>query len=307
MSTSNATQTAAKAFIGRELGTVTVVSLVGAGAAGMVFMGFQRTLKRQVAVKILPKGKTSAVQDSEKFLAEAEIVAGLSHPNIIPIHEVGESDDCFFQVIQIVKGDDLEKVIKKIRNHPIPRKRLLPVKEAVRICLGVLDGLAYAHEEGVVHNDIKPANILLEQRQKRPLIADFGIASFLRKSTDTDDNLLGTPLYMAPEYVMGGEYDGRADLYSVGVMLFQMLSEELPLREKDPVSLLTLKMRDPQRVFTHRPLEVSPVIDRPLDSIILRAIAPQPAERYRDGSAFAQDLRTYLELHHSSDSSEVSL
>jgi eukaryotic-like serine/threonine-protein kinase len=168
-----------KAFIGRELGTVTLLKVLGQGANGVVFAAFQRTLKRQVAVKVLPKSEALRQTSRELFLQEAEMVAALNHPNIIPIFEMGEAADCYYQVMQLVQGSDLETIIEKRLNNPLPTRRSLSVADSLNIMAQVLDGLGYAHDEGVIHQDIKPSNTLIEERSRRPLIADFGIATTL--------------------------------------------------------------------------------------------------------------------------------
>jgi len=284
---------AASRFIGRDLGTVTILSVLGTGMSASVYLGFQRTLRRQVAVKILAKTDTMHSRYAEQFRSEAEIVSNLAHPNIVPVHEIGESDDCFFHVMQVVKGESLLSLIAQRRNHPLPAHRLLPIERTIEICCGILDGLAYAHEEGIIHRDIKPANILIETRSGRPLIADFGIARTLRSVQTDGDTILGTPLYMAPECVAGSETDHRSDLYSVGVMLFEMLVGELPLADKETMLLLQRKMTHPETVFTRTPSEVLHTIDKALESIVIRALQPHASARYESAGIFREDLLAY--------------
>jgi serine/threonine-protein kinase len=287
-----------KKFIGRELGTVTILSVLGQGGTGTVFLAFQRTLKRQVAVKIMLKSAVMSQADMALFRQEAEIIASLSHPNIIPIFEMGEAEDCFFQVMQIVKGEDLESSIRRNMMHPVPSRRIMAPAEAVPLIVQVLDGLGYAHGEGLVHQDIKPGNILIEERGKRPLIADFGIAKTMKGKTPHDDSvILGTPLYMAPEHAASLPTDRRSDIYSVGVMLFRIMVEKLPLAERSATALLSRKAKAPDSVFTARPSEINQTIPLGLERIILKAMESDPARRYQNCESFKSDLEMFQKMH----------
>jgi len=287
-----------KRFIGRDLGTVTIMSIVGQGGTGTVFLAFQRTLKRQVAVKVMVKTAAMTASDQALFRQEAEIIASLSHPNIIPIFEMGETDDCFFQVMQIVKGEDLETAIRRNALHPAPSRRIFSPVDAVPLIIQVLDGLGYAHNEGLIHQDIKPGNILIEERSNRPLIADFGIAKNMQGDDLHDDSvILGTPLYMSPEHAANAPTDKRTDIYSVGVMLFRMMVEKLPLAERSATALLARKARSPETVFTAKPSQLNAAINLGLERIIMKAIEPDPDKRYLDCEAFKSDLEMFQKVH----------
>lgn len=277
-------------YIGREMGTVTILRLLGQGAMAAVFIAYQRTLKRQVAVKILPKTASRSGQSREQFQQEAEVVAGLSHPNIVPIFEMGEEDDCYYQVMQLVKGLDLETTINNRLKHPVPAKRLFPARDSIKIVQQILDGLGSAHEEGVVHRDIKPANILMERQRNRPLISDFGIAQTLQSGNSSESTVVGSPLYMAPECVSGNPVDWRTDIYSVAVILLRLLCGTLPLATRDAMALLAAKMESPERVFTTLPSQASPFIDEALEHIILRGLAPDPLQRHQSCAEFQEEL-----------------
>ncbi len=281
-------------FIGRDLGTVTLLKPLGRGTMGVVFLGFQRTLKRQVAVKILLKNSRSNPQSRDSFQYEAELVAGLNHPNIVPIFEMGEAEDCYYQIIQIVRGGDLDRLLQQRLRNPIPSRRTMPIRDSVQLITQVLDGLGYAHEEGVVHQDIKPANILLDERSGRPLIADFGIARTLRNEIRQEGTIVGSPLFMAPELVASQQSDPRSDIYAVGIMLFQMCVGVLPLTESSPMGILTRKIEAPDTVFKFRPSQVTPRIDTEFEAIILRAMASRPTDRYQSCKELRIDLEHYL-------------
>ncbi len=280
-------------IIGQQLGTVTILKELGRGAMGAVFVAFQQSLKRQVAVKVLPKSSAVTELARQQFRDEAEIVASLSHPHIIPIFEMGETETLYFQVMQLAQGADLGSLMRNRLKHPLQSKRLLPLDTTLELVANVLDGLAYAHEEGVIHQDIKPANILVESRTGRPLIADFGIAKAAQLEYRAQGLLVGTPLYLSPEQARAQPTDPRTDIYSMGIILFEMLAGTLPVRREPVKELLRRKARMPDTVFAKRPSETSPLIDAALEGIILRAVAPHREARYPDCHAFRDALIQY--------------
>jgi serine/threonine-protein kinase len=207
---------------------------------------------------------------------------------------MGEADDCYFQVMQIVKGCDLETLIERRMKNPMPTKRTLSVGDAAGIMLQVLDALGYAHDEGVLHQDVKPANILIEERGGRPLLADFGIARTVQAEIRDANVVVGSPLYMAPERVRQQNPDARSDIFSAGVMLYKMLAGRLPIADTSPVKLLRRKARDPDSVFTRTPCETSAAIDAGLQNIILKAIATDRDLRYQSCRDFREALESYM-------------
>ncbi len=286
------------AYLGRELGNVTIIRELGRGVMGVVFVGYQKTLKRQVAVKVLAKAAGAGELASDLFRDEGEMVAVLAHPNIIPIFEMGEADDCFFQVMQLVDGIDLRTTIRRLSKHPIPSRRLMQVSEVIDLMVPILDALGYAHEEGVIHQDIKPANILVESRGGRPLVADFGIARALAGEYKSEGLVVGTPLYMSPEQVAGKVTDGRADIYSAGVILFELCAGSLPVRPAERAEeILTRKKNVPDTFFTAKPGQVSSRVDADLERIIVKAISPSAEWRYRACEDFIDDLKEYRAAH----------
>ncbi len=280
-------------YIGATIGTVTLVKLLGTGAMGAVFIGYQATLKRQVAVKILPKSLAKSARAQKMFRDEAETVGILSHPNIVPVYEMGETDDFFFQVMQLVAGQDLRTIIARARKHPLPAKRIIPLSETIQWLCQVLDALGYAHDEGVFHQDIKPANILVDERFKRPVVADFGIARTVWAESSSSSLHFGTPMYISPEQAAGSETDGRTDIYSVGVILMEMAAGKLPTRMESPADMIKRKKVYAESFFTARPSEVNPAIDQELEEIICKAIAPLVDNRFADCQEFKAGLEEY--------------
>ncbi len=281
-------------YIGANIGTVTLVKLLGQGTMGAVFIGYQATLKRQVAVKILPKSLASSTRAQQMFRDEAETVGILTHPNIVPVYEMGETSDFFFQVMQLVVGHDLRTIIVTARKHPVPTKRILPLLETIQYICQILDALGYAHEEGVFHQDIKPANILVDDRFKRPLVADFGIARTLWAEYSSTQMVVGTPLYMSPEQAACSEIDGRTDIYSVGVILMEMAAGLLPIQKEPLADMIKRKRNEPDTFFTARPSEINPSIHSDLEAIIFKAIAAHPDNRFADCQEFKTALEAYV-------------
>lgn len=281
--------------IGREFGNVTIVKELGRGAMGAVFAGFQKSLKRQVAVKLLPKSLATTSKARQQFRDEAETIAILHHPNIVPIYDTGEDEDFYYQVMQHIDGEDLGQIIDNQLKHPVRHKRLLPVTTAIRIMTDVLDGLGYAHEEGVIHQDMKPGNIMIESRRRRPLIVDFGIAKTAKMDFWAKGLIVGSSVYLSPEQAVARDTDYRTDIYSMGVILFELLAGILPLRpDEDEKTLLMRKLRAPDTVFSKRPTECSPHINTAMENIILRATATRLEKRYRDCHAFRNDLLQWI-------------
>jgi len=277
-------------LIGQEVGTCTLMKELARGGMGIVFIAFQRTLKRQIAVKILPKSILTP-QTALRFLQEAEAAAILSHPNIITIYEVGETDEFLFFTMHLVQGTALSERLKKVRKYFLASQRVLPLPETLRLVLPVLDALDYAHREEIVHRDIKPENILIENHTQRPLISDFGVAKVLR-GENVELGIQGTPVYMAPEQILGSGIDGRTDIYAAGIMLFEMLVPELPLpKYESTMALLRQKASNRNGILQKKPSELNPRLTKGMDKIIQRATAYNPAERYATCREFIEDLK----------------
>ncbi|MFA6009379.1 MAG: serine/threonine-protein kinase [Desulfobacteraceae bacterium] len=284
-------------LIGNEIGSSTIVRELARGGMSIIFIAFQRTLKRQIAVKILPK-KIITPKTASLFQQEAESAAILYHPNIIPIYEVGETEDFLFFTMQLVAGDTLSSLLKKTLRNIIPSRRVLPVERSIKLMFQILDALDYAHKQDIIHRDIKPGNILLDSVSNRPIVTDFGIAKVLRSDDDSKPIVQGTPVYMAPEQILNRDVDGRADIYACGVMFFQMLVEKLPIpRLKTTISLLKLKVSNKDGVFSNKPSELNPFLHQDMDDIIKKATEYDPNNRYQTGREFIKDLETYLKNH----------
>jgi len=281
-------------LVGQQVGTSVLLKKLGHGAMSAVFVAFQKSLKRQIAVKVLPKSllteKTAAF-----FQQEAESAAILAHPHIIPVYEVGETNDFLFFTMQLVQGNELSYYIRRTQKNIVPSKRFMPLQTVIGLMLKILDALAYAHENDIVHRDIKPDNVMIESHSKRPLVTDFGVARVSRTTSKSDRLLLGTPMYIAPEQILSGTVDGRADMYSAGVMMLEMLMSKLPYPPyQTAMDLLKMKLGLKDRLFQQRPSQVHPMANRALDDILFKALAFDRDQRYANCHEFASKLDKYL-------------
>jgi eukaryotic-like serine/threonine-protein kinase len=257
-------------------------SEIGRGGMGVVYRARDRRLKRTVAIKVLPPELAFRREIKTRFLREAETAAQLSHPNIVPIYTVDEAEGLVFFEMAYVKGDNLAK-----RLHD---RGVLPVDEVRHILRDVADALAYAHERGVVHRDIKPDNILLDAETGRPMVTDFGIA---RAVSDGDSRLtatgmaIGTPAYMSPEQAAGERViDGRSDLYALGVVAYQMLAGETPFSAASTPAMLVKHISETPVPVEQRRADVPPDLARAV-AIMLQK---DPANRFPSASDLVKAL-----------------
>ena len=284
-------------LIGQEIGTSTLLKELARGGMAAIFIAYQRTLKRQIAVKILPKSLLTPLA-AELFQQEAESAAILSHPNIVTIYEVGEVEGFLFITMQLVNGRSLFDYITMARKHVLPSKRILPLKATIKIITDVLDALDYAHSQDIIHRDIKPANILIEAHTKRPIVSDFGLATTTRGSEQDSSVITGTPTYMAPEQILNDPSDGRTDIYATGVMLFEMLVSRLPLpKYSTAMELLKMRLKLKERLFQKKPSEMNSILTREMDDIVFKAIAHDPENRYATCREFLEAIKGYRDHH----------
>ena len=258
---------------------------IGRGGMGIVYRAKDRRLKRQVAIKLLPPELAFRSEIKSRFLREAETAAQLSHPNIVPIYTVDEVEQLVFFVMAYVSGDNLAK-----RLH---ERGVLTVDETRKILREVADALAYAHDRGVVHRDIKPDNILLDAVTGRPMVTDFGIARAMDSTGDSrltaTGMAIGTPAYMSPEQAAGErEIDGRSDLYSLGILGYQMLTGEPPFAAGSTPAMLV-------KHISERPIPVEQRrADVPTDLArsVMMLLEKEPANRFPSAAALVAALDT---------------
>ena len=280
-------------YLGHQIGTATILKELTRGGMAVIFIAYQQTLRRQIAVKVLPRSHLTP-KTAELFQTEAEAAATLSHPNIIQIYEVGETDEFLYFTMQLVRGSSLWSILKRTGRQIISSKRILPVKNTIEIIIQVLDALEYAHQNQIIHRDIKPQNVLIENHSRRPMISDFGLARLLTGEIDPSPVAGGTPLYMAPEQIINREVDRRVDIYAAGTMLFQMLVPALPIRSYGShEALLKDKLLNKEGIYLAKASTINPTINVEMDKIIDRATAYEPDRRYANCREFIDDLKWY--------------
>jgi serine/threonine-protein kinase len=262
-------QTLGKYQLGPELGQ---------GGMGAVYRSFHPQLGRPVAIKLIRPDVAQNETMRQRFLREAQLVAGLSHPGIINILDVDDSNGQLYIVTDLIEGGSLAE---RISSRP------MPISDVLRIAVPLAEALDYAHREGVVHRDLKPSNVLL-RLDGSPVLADFGIARPMQGPLLTNDgSLLGTIAYMAPEQIANGPIDGRTDLYAFGVMLFEMLAGRLPF-EGDTGQIITGHLqRTPPDIQT-----LNPTVPQALCQLVTQLLAKQPDQRPHEAATVATALRS---------------
>ena len=291
-------------LIGEKVGSSTLLEEIARGSMGAVFVGYQTSLKRQIAVKVLPKSIMTP-QTARSFQQEAELAAILSHPNIIPVYEVGDAGDFLFLAMQLVKGKPLSYYIKRSHKNVLPSKRTLPLNITLKIINSVLNALDYAHSQSIIHRDIKPGNLLIEGYKSRPIIVDFGLAQVSQKLDETSTMISGTPKYMAPEQILNSKVDGRADIYATATMLYEMLTP-VPLFSdiKSIQELLSRKINQKDGLFAKMPSEMNTELNKEMDRILSKALSFDPETRYATCREFSDQLELYSEHYLSNQRKE---
>ena len=250
---------------------------LGSGGMADVWLAEDQELGRKVAIKMLHERYANDVQFVERFRREATHAAGLSHPNVVSIHDRGEAEGSYFIVMEYVEGRTLKELI--VTRGPCP----VPV--AVSYVRQVLAALRYAHRNGIVHRDIKPHNVLVDH-EGRVKVADFGIARAGSSQMTEAGSIIGTAQYLSPEQARGAPVDESSDLYSTGIVLYELLTGEVPFTGETPVEIAMKHLSQ----IPEAPSTIRPEIPRDLDLVVLRALAKEPADRYRTAKEMDRDL-----------------
>ena len=269
----------------KTIGRYEIVAELGRGAMGSVFKARDPAVGRTVAIKTIHSAALEGAQSAEyraRFQREARASGVLAHPGIVPVFDVGEHEGAPFLVMEFVEGRTLADAMKKGERFTLDH--------VCEVGQQLAEALGYAHRQGVIHRDIKPANILLTSREvygaERPRITDFGIAKLVASELTSTGQLLGTPSFMPPEQFTGAPIDGRADLFSLGVILYALATGEQPF-PGETMTAVSYKV-----VYTEPipPGKLNPAIPARLEAVILKCLAKSPADRYQTGESLAQDL-----------------
>ncbi|MBE0549638.1 MAG: serine/threonine protein kinase, partial [Rubrivivax sp.] len=269
------------------LGRYKLGKVLGRGAMGVVYEATDMRLSRTVAIKTVLRSfladESTSADYTARFEREAQAAARLNHPHIVAVFDFGAQDDVTFIVMEFVRGRELGQAFADGEKFGL--------EEAVRIMSELLDALAYAHEHGVVHRDVKPANVMIDSAG-RVKLTDFGVARLADSNQDRTlpGTMVGTPSYMAPEQILGLAVGSRADIFGAGVVLYQFLTGTRPFVGGGPFGI--------QRKIVHDepvpPSQLNPALPAGFDAIVTRALAKQPEDRYETAAVFAADLRRVL-------------
>jgi serine/threonine protein kinase len=265
-----------------RIGRYKIIRELGRGGMAAVYLGHDPMIKRDVAIKVLSAQLMADASFYDRFQQEAETIATLEHPAIVPIYDFGHQGDRSYIVMRYMRGGTLEE---RLEEGALSLQEISPIIERVA------NGLDEAHAKGIIHRDIKPANILFNTKGDA-FISDFGIAKNVQdpKGITGTESLIGTAEYMSPEQIQGEELDGRTDVYSLGVLLFFMLTGGLPFQRETIFSMVMAHINDPVPSVK----ETLPTSRLPWDDVLGKAMAKAPGDRYLTAGELAQDVKNLL-------------
>jgi serine/threonine protein kinase len=271
-------------FLNRNIEEYKVEALLGAGGMARVYRGMDTRLKRYVAIKVIDFSHQHDPSYVTRFEREAQMIAQLSHPNVVPLYRYGEIDGFLYMVMQYIDGSDLYSVLS---GYKIDEEFMEP-EDVLHIISDMCQALDYVHAKGVIHRDIKPSNILLD-KEGRAYLSDFGLA--LSTDVGTLGEIFGSPQYISPEQaVSSAKAEARSDLYSLGVILYEIFTGRLPFEDKDPIEQAMKHINQP----VPPPSSLRPEITPQVEAVILKVLAKNPEDRYPDGAALYKALSAAL-------------
>lgn len=268
---------------GKRLGgRYEIMHRIGGGGMATVYLAVDQTLERRVAVKVMNDSLSHDQDFIRRFLREAKAAGSLSHPNVVNVYDVGRENDIHYIVMELVKGSSLMEIIET--------RSYIPVNEAARIAIQMLEGLGHAHENGIVHRDVKPHNIMATH-DGRYKVTDFGVSRLSRASTITQTGyVMGSVHYFSPEQARGAETSRSSDLYSVGVVLYEMVTGTLPFDGDEAIAIALKHLQEP----VPDPRAIRPDIPESLCRIIFRAMEKEPQNRYQSAQEMIADINSFL-------------
>ena len=270
---------------GKQLGPFEIIAPLGEGGMAAVFKAYQPSVDRMVALKVLPRQFSNNPEFMGRFEQEAKIIAKLQHPNILPVHDYGEHDGYAYIVMPFVETGTLADLLL---GQPLPLERI------VKVVTQLGDALDYAHSKGIIHRDVKPSNVLIDSLGNC-LLTDFGIAKIIAGTSEFTQSgyLIGTPAYMYPDQGMGEVIDNRSDVYSLGVILYEMITGRVPYAAETPIAILMKRLNDPLPV----PHSINPNIPENVEKILLKSLARNKNDRYSTAGEFSDELSRALKFY----------
>lgn len=264
-------------MIGETIANYQIIEQIGMGGMATVYKAYQPSLDRYVAIKVLSTHLTGDSEFNERFQREAHSVARLEHPHILPVHDYGQIDNLSYIVMRFVEGGTLEEIIGK----------RISLSHITNLITQIAKALQYAHERGIVHRDVKPSNVLLD-RGDWVFLTDFGVARMLDAPTRVTASGvgIGTPEYVSPEQGQGLSIDGRSDIYSLGIVLFELLTGRVPFEADTPVAVVWKHVNEP----LPEPRSLNPQIPEAIEQVVLKAMAKSPDDRYQSADELASAL-----------------
>src|SRR5512143_1873226 len=269
---------------GQMLGAYRIINQVGQGGMASVYKAYQPSMDRNVAIKVLPRQLAESKEFATRFQQEARIIARLEHPHILPVFDYGESDGVTYFVMRYLEAGTLKS---KMEAGP------LSLNEIDRLFTQLAEALSYAHSHGIIHRDLKPANALVDE-QGNIFLTDFGIAKLLESASPRltqTDAIMGTPAYISPEQAKALPVDQRSDIYSLGIILYEMVTGRVPFVADTPLAVILKQISDPLPL----PSAVKADIPESIERVILKALAKEPADRYSTVAEFLAAWKRALE------------
>ena len=266
-------------LIGKQFGQYQIVEPLGEGGMAAVYKGYQPAMERFVAVKVLPRQMASSDEFLTRFRREAKLLAQLQHPHILPVFDYGEADGYPYIIMPFVHSGTLTELLTRGR---------LPLSEVRRIMIQLGEALGYAHARGMIHRDIKPSNVLIDE-QGNCLLSDFGLARMADASAKltTSGAIMGTPAYMSPEQGAGSKVDHRSDIYSLGIVLYEMVTSRVPYVAETPIAVVFKHIQDALPSARN----FNPTLPESIELVLLKALAKRPEDRFQTAEEFIQAIR----------------
>jgi len=264
---------------GKQFGYYQIVAPLGEGGMAAVYKAYQPSMERYVAVKVLPRHMSTSEEFVNRFRREAKLLAQLQHPHILPVFDYGEADGYPYIVMPFINSGTLADLL---------RKRQLSLSEVRRVMIQLGDALGYAHTRGMIHRDIKPSNVLIDERGNC-LLTDFGLARMAESATKITSSgaVMGTPAYMSPEQGAGTDIDHRSDIYSLGIILYEMVTGRVPYTAETPIAVVFKHIQDPLPSAR----KLNPNLPDAVELVLLKLLAKNPVDRYQSAEDFVHAIQ----------------